>query len=1126
MRTRYKAMAGGRPYPGEDEATWPAAPSRSRAHAHAQQRSPHPKKGAKLPAADEAKDQSGTDTEAEQTDHEDWCHVCGNGGEILLCDTCTRSYHMKCIGITSLPEGDWSCPECERQGRAGAKKPGKAASLCSVCSKAGGDLATCIACSESKLDGTPKRSPLAPTVCGPFAMTIVPSPGASPPSSPAPAPAVAELSLADKEEQKKYLAVVEEHKHLQENLAKAKRTPEGELTPLTQKPEWFTGDLSEEAMGGVNRMLANWSCGKNIIFADAAAADYRSKMLAFVTEVAHKYSRSPHLLMVDAGNIHDFCKIAKGLCPDLAIIEFYGNKEPRYALLRSHVFKQEKLHKRVARGVKHVNFNILVTSPQILTSDYKYFRSIEWETAILASYPAKRKGFIDCAKEVFCRARFMFIETLPRGANLKADGEKLELALGFMDPRVDLDACSLSQVIARLKDITLSPEPLTDWSAKRQTIQQVVAAVAASGEPALPLPITELYIAAPMTAMQRSSYIRAVLGFRSVLESPQDPSNIHAVSKGVCDLVLAANMNTSRGAESVQQSIDVEYLKARSGKFAMLQAIVSSLHTCRRRVVIISMSNHTLDLIQKAINLMGIVFERVNKSDRYWNMRWQRPNCYVLLWFPQANDTTQHRFPENTVLLQFDTKIAASDADLFQHVRVVGSSTLTLYRMITVGSIEEGAFFLRKKKAERSQIAVSTQDLLEACRYGAAELFTSPERLPTARVVAEDLAAGILSREDSYFTALPPAELAKTGPEFWTPKLLQLDQLPLESEERPVPFSAAPAPGGSAAASATSLSPVPIPAPMLVEEVERPGSSASRPPKKKRRVDGGGAARAAAAEPAWMSYSSAGELYVYGFSEVQRAAFTSLIMTYGIPEDWRAWGARNANLSCKTSMELKRYGEMFMRHLLEEEAVERFSDGVPVDLAFCREMILARVAKIGFIQSKVIQSTEASMQIDDGNMTAIHELWAKPDARWRREHDYLMLCGIASYGYGKFDAFWRDDKMRPCIDAAKDEIQRAAQVLLESRSPVDILRGSGGHCTGNDRVVWFMKQRLELVERALLAEAQLREYRATEHREADDDYDDPSLDGLMVPAQLAEALQLITDRVAPVNMTNTAPVAH
>ncbi|XP_071656226.1 chromodomain-helicase-DNA-binding protein 3 isoform X4 [Patagioenas fasciata] len=66
------------------------------------------------------KKKKGPDDEGDgyETDHQDYCEVCQQGGEIILCDTCPRAYHLVCLDpeLDRAPEGRWSCPHCEKEG--------------------------------------------------------------------------------------------------------------------------------------------------------------------------------------------------------------------------------------------------------------------------------------------------------------------------------------------------------------------------------------------------------------------------------------------------------------------------------------------------------------------------------------------------------------------------------------------------------------------------------------------------------------------------------------------------------------------------------------------------------------------------------------------------------------------------------------------------------------------------------------------------------------------------------------------------------------------------------------------------------------------------------------------------
>ncbi|XP_015457462.3 chromodomain-helicase-DNA-binding protein 5 isoform X1 [Astyanax mexicanus] len=103
------------------------------------------------------------DGDGYETDHQDYCEVCQQGGEIILCDTCPRAYHLVCLDpeLEKAPEGKWSCPHCEKEGiqweakdddeeeeEAGGEEEDDHMEFCRVC-KDGGELLCCDTCPSS-----------------------------------------------------------------------------------------------------------------------------------------------------------------------------------------------------------------------------------------------------------------------------------------------------------------------------------------------------------------------------------------------------------------------------------------------------------------------------------------------------------------------------------------------------------------------------------------------------------------------------------------------------------------------------------------------------------------------------------------------------------------------------------------------------------------------------------------------------------------------------------------------------------------------------------------------------------------------------------------------------------------
>lgn len=80
-------------------------------------------------------------------EHQDYCEVCQQGGEIILCDTCPKAYHLVCLDpeLEEAPEGKWSCPTCEADGPVEPDEDDEHQEYCRVC-KDGGELLCCDSC--------------------------------------------------------------------------------------------------------------------------------------------------------------------------------------------------------------------------------------------------------------------------------------------------------------------------------------------------------------------------------------------------------------------------------------------------------------------------------------------------------------------------------------------------------------------------------------------------------------------------------------------------------------------------------------------------------------------------------------------------------------------------------------------------------------------------------------------------------------------------------------------------------------------------------------------------------------------------------------------------------------------
>lgn len=76
------------------------------------------KEDAKKKRRDARKKNEAERKSALQAEHQDFCEVCKQGGEILLCDGCPKAFHKVCLEpeFEDIPEGIWLCQECTENG--------------------------------------------------------------------------------------------------------------------------------------------------------------------------------------------------------------------------------------------------------------------------------------------------------------------------------------------------------------------------------------------------------------------------------------------------------------------------------------------------------------------------------------------------------------------------------------------------------------------------------------------------------------------------------------------------------------------------------------------------------------------------------------------------------------------------------------------------------------------------------------------------------------------------------------------------------------------------------------------------------------------------------------------------
>ncbi|XP_042059792.1 uncharacterized protein LOC121804362 [Salvia splendens] len=91
---------------------------------------------------------------------DDTCGICGDGGDLICCDSCPSTFHQICLGIQMLPSGDWHCPNCicKYCGLANKNIAGENDTSCS-------ELNRCNVCEKKYHNSCIERPHLQPSSC-------------------------------------------------------------------------------------------------------------------------------------------------------------------------------------------------------------------------------------------------------------------------------------------------------------------------------------------------------------------------------------------------------------------------------------------------------------------------------------------------------------------------------------------------------------------------------------------------------------------------------------------------------------------------------------------------------------------------------------------------------------------------------------------------------------------------------------------------------------------------------------------------------------------------------------------------------------------------------------------------
>lgn len=123
--------------------------------------------------------------------------------------------------------------------------------------------------------------------------------------------------------------------------------------------------------------LANlYDQGISGILADEMGLGKTVQSIAFLCHIAEKYGVwGPFLVISPASTLHNWQQEMARFVPDFNVVPYWGSPNERKILRQ--FWEQKDLH------TKDASFHVVITSYQLIVSDYKYFNRIKWQYMVL-----------------------------------------------------------------------------------------------------------------------------------------------------------------------------------------------------------------------------------------------------------------------------------------------------------------------------------------------------------------------------------------------------------------------------------------------------------------------------------------------------------------------------------------------------------------------------------------------------------------------------------------------------------------------------------------------------------------------------------------------------------------------
>ncbi|WVY90000.1 hypothetical protein V8G54_035514 [Vigna mungo] len=799
-----------------------------------------------------------------------------------------------------------------------------------------------------------------------------------------------------------------------------------EFLQYEHSPEFLSGgSLHPYQLEGLNFLRFSWSKQTHVILADEMGLGKTIQSIAFLASLFES-KVSPHLVIAPLSTLRNWEREFATWAPQMNVVMYFGSANAR-ALIREYEFYfpknqkgfQRKKSKQLVGETKQgrIKFDVLLTSYEMINCDLSSLKPIKWECLIVdEGHRLKNKNskLFSSLTQLSSKHRVLLT-----GTPLQNNLDELFMLMHFLDAG---KFGSLEEFQEEFKDINREEQILR---LHKMLAPHLLRRLKKDVMTELP-PKKELILRVELSSMQKEYYKAILTRNYPILTRRAGISLINVVMelrKLCCHPFMFDGLQPDLNINDEKAPFD--YLLESCGKLQLLDKMMVKLKEQGHRVLIYSQFQKMLDLLGDYCCYRSWQFERIDGkvggAERQFNnffLRLTDPTGNCSDWNPHADlqaMARSHRHGQKKKVMIYrliargtieERMIQLTKKKMVLEHLVVGRLQAENIKQEELDDIvrygAEELFADENDEASKSRQIHYDDDAIDRLldRDGAGgedagldgedeDGFLKAFKVANFEYIDEVKPAEEVAQKESEENQSSAANLKKSA--YWDGllqrgyeqcRIEELDALGKGKRIRTKWLGEGCSNWGDLSSDDENYE---------ADHSEDDSNSFETPTPSRR----GKKIRAENPEPHPLMEGQGKSLKVLGFSQNQRADFLQILMRFGVGDyDWKQFAPRIKHKSYK---EITEYGNLLLSHIAEDITDSpTFTDGVPKEGLRIPD-ILVRIALLLMISDKVkFVSENPGIELFSSDVL-IRYPRLKGTQFWKMDHDLVLLQAVLKW---------------------------------------------------------------------------------------------------------------------------------